>query len=133
MSSTLLLALVLGQVALALAGLALSGLIRQLQVDARRPGALVDRPDQRAAVVRPPELEVMERLVADSITSEATAQRQLEPLLAQLGRHAPGGRVAVEPAPGRDRRRWIAESLITLEDAWGIIPDAGPRRPRRRS
>lgn len=133
MSSTLLLALVLGQVALALAGLALSGLIRQLQVDARRPGALIDRPDQRAVVVRPPELEVMERLVGDSITSEATAQRQLGPLLAQLGRQAPGGRVTVEPAPGRDRRRWIAESLITLEDAWGIVPDAGPRRPRRRS
>lgn len=132
MSSTLLLAVVLGQVALALAGLALSGLVRQLQVDARRPGALIDRPDQRAAVVRPPELEVMERLVGDSITSEATAERQLGPLLAQLGRQAPGGRVTVEPAPGRDRRRWIAESLMTLEDAWGIVPDAGPRRPRRR-
>ncbi len=132
MSSTLLLAVVLGQVALALAGLALSGLIRQLQVDARRPGALVDRPDQRAAVVRPPELEVMERLVADSITSEATAERQLGPLLAQLGRRAPGGRVAVDPPPGRDRRRWVGESIVALERGWGISPDAEAGRPRRR-
>ncbi len=122
MSSTLLLALVVGQVALALGGLALSGLIRRLQVDARRPGALVDRPDQRAAMVRTPELEMMERLVADSITSAATAQRELGPLLAELGRQAPGGRVAVEPAPNRDRRRWIAESIADLERGWGLSP-----------
>lgn len=131
MSSTLLLAVVLGQVALALAGLALSGLIRHLQVDARRPGALIDRPDLRAAVVRPPELEAMERLVGDSITSEATAERQLGPVLAQLGRQAPGHRVTVDPAPGRDRRRWIAQSLGTLEQAWGITTDPHRRRPRR--
>ena len=132
MSSILLLAVVLGQVVLALAGLALSGLIRQLQVDARRPGALIDRPDSRAAVVRPPELEAMERLVGDSITSEATAERQLGPVLAQLGRQAPGGRVTVEPAPGRDRRRWIGESIVALERAWGIAAEVDPRRPRRR-
>jgi len=133
MSSTLLVAVMLGQVALALAGLALSGLIRQLQVDARRPGALIDRPDSRAAVVRPPELEVMERLVGDSITSEATAERQLGPVLAQLGRQAPGGRVAVEPVPGRDRRRWIGEAIAALEAAWGLTPESGSRRPRRRN
>ncbi|MEZ5407463.1 MAG: hypothetical protein R2761_05510 [Acidimicrobiales bacterium] len=131
MSSTLLLAVVLGQVVLALAGLALSGLIRHLQVDARRPGGLIDRPDQRAAVVRPPELEAMERLVGDSITSEATAQRQLGPVLAELGRQAPGGRVTVEPPPGRDRRRWVAQTLTALEAAWGVAADGGARRSRR--
>lgn len=132
MNTLLLLAVVVGQLALAAAGLALSTLIRQLQVDARRPGALVDRPDQRAAVVRPPELEVMERLVADSITSEATAERQLRPVLAELGRQAPGGRVTVDPPPGRDRRRWIGESIVALELGWGISPDAEAGRPRRR-
>ncbi|MDH4075819.1 MAG: hypothetical protein OEY41_01990 [Acidimicrobiia bacterium] len=131
MSSTLLLAVVLGQVVLALAGLALSGLVRQLQVDARRPGALIERPDSRAAVVRPPELEAMQRLVGDSITSEATAERQLGPVLAQLARQAPGGRVTVEPPPGRDRRRWIAETLAALEAGWGITADTEGRRSRR--
>ncbi len=130
MNTLLLLAVVVGQLALAAAGLALSTLIRQLQVDARRPGALIDRADGRVAMIQPPELEAMERLVAESITSEASAEFQLVPVLVQLACDAPGELVTVAP-PGRERRRWITKNLAALEQAWGLATAADQRRRPR--
>lgn len=124
MSPVLLAAVLVGQVALVSAGLALSRVVQALQFDARRPGAIIDRPEQRTPMAVPLELEIMERLVTDAIASEATAAKQLHPVLAELGRDAPGGRLNVPSPPGRDRRRWIVATLPELERAWGIEPPA---------
>lgn len=121
MSPMLLAAVIIGQAALAGGILILSRVIQCLQVDARRPGAIIDQPERRSSMIRPPELELIERLVADAIASDSSAVRQLGPLLTHLGHEAPGGRVDVPP-PERDRRRWLVGLLPELERAWGISP-----------
>jgi hypothetical protein len=120
-SAVLLAAIVVGQVSLALAAVALSRVVHTLQLDARSPGPMVDHPERRLPMLRPPALEAVERLVVDAVASDVVASRQLQPLLGQLGRTAPGGRVVVPP-PGRDRRRWLAEAVAELEVAWDLSP-----------
>ena len=121
MSPVLLTALVVGQVALVVAGYALSRLVQELQVDARRAGAIIDRPERRVPVARPPELEALERLTADALASPAAAA-EIHRLMADLGRRAPGGPVAIIPPGRRARPAWLAANLTELERAWGLPP-----------
>ena len=111
--------LVAGQVALVLTVLALSRVVQTFQVDARKPGPLVERSGRREPVARPPELEKAERLVTDAMASDVTAAGELRPVLADLARRAPGPGLSI-PEPGRDRRRWLADQLTELERAWGL-------------
>lgn len=103
---------------------------RQLQrfpVDSKMPGLLVDVSKRTSFVVRPAELEQLNAVVAESLSSEAVARSKLWPLLAELERDAPRPlTTTVGAAPTRARRhgrsRQLDQRLAELEEAWGLAP-----------
>ena len=102
---------------------------RQLQrfpVDSRRPGALVDVSRESTWVVRPVELEQMNAVVTESLSSEAVARSKLWPLLDELGDDAPASigfptAAASRTGARRARSRRLDERLDDLERAWGLL------------
>lgn len=102
---------------------------RQLQrfpVDTRFPGALVDISRKTSWVVRPVELEHLNSIVTESLSSEAVARSKLQPLLDELGEAAPRrlsksrAAEARRLAGRRARSRRLEERLDELEHAWGL-------------
>ncbi len=105
---------------------------RQLQrfpVDSRFPGALVDITRRTSWVVRPVELEHLNSVVTESLSSEAVARSKLQPMLDELADAAPRRLSKAKPgeasrlAGRRARSRRLEERLDDLERAWGIGED----------
>ncbi len=108
--------------ALILVALGVQVLARYLQrfgTDLRRPGPLVELRRTYLPTLQPADFEHLEGLVADGLVSDAHLDRQLLPLLRELGSNAPGGAVAVERPGRRGRAAWLDDTLTRLEDAWG--------------
>lgn len=117
---------------------------RQLQrhpVDSRRAGALIDTTRRTSWVVRPVELEQLNSIVAESMSSEAVARSKLWPLMDEIEQAAPSRPIATaaaERAGGRQlggkrsRGRRLDDRLTELEAAWGLDRDddrsISPRR-----
>lgn len=102
---------------------ACSRYLGRFPLDARSPGPIIQSIRSSQFVVRPAELEVMERTVAESLASEAVARSKLDPLLDALHADAPhplpDGRSQLRSGPG-DRSRPLASELRDLESRWRI-------------
>ena len=91
-------------------------ILRRHSIDVRRPGPLVERLSNEMSPHAPPELEVIQRVVADSLSSGGYARERLWPLLAELADAAPHptARPVFPPTSG-DRRAWLSEQLDAID------------------
>ncbi len=109
--------------ALLLVALGVQVLARYVQrfgTDLRPPGPLVELRRTHLPTLQPADFEQLEGLVADGLVSDAHLDRQLLPMLRELGTNAPGGPVAVERPSRRGRAAWLDETITRLEQAWGL-------------
>jgi hypothetical protein len=102
---------------------------RQLQrypLDSRRPGPLIDTSRETTWVVRPVELEQLNSIVAESLSSEAVARAKLVPMLDELERATPAGRdsstipATSDTGKRRSRTRLFEDRIGALESKWEI-------------
>lgn len=131
----MMLALVLLALVVTAVGLqVVSRIVQRYSLDARRPDPLIEVTGTKRYAARPPELERLTGIVADSLSSERIAQSHLGPLLESLEADAP--RSSRSPSPGGDRsadgssrqlrkRYQLDQRLDELEAAWGIVDTEG--------
>lgn len=139
MSPVLVLAIVVAVVLIAVGLQVTSRQLQRFGVDSRQPGPLIDTTRRDRWVVRPLELDQLNLVVAESLSSQAVARSKLEPILDRLEAAAPpsptvdrptaAGAVVDGGAGGRlqtrrrSRSRRLDDRLARLELAWGL---AGP-------
>ena len=136
------LALVLVAVGVTAVGLQIvSRLVQRYSIDARRPDPLIDISGSRRYAARPPELERLTGILADSLSSDRIAASHLRPLLESLAADAPrssrtrGGSTdrSADGSPRRLRKRYLLDQrLDELEEAWGVV-EPGSRTGAGRS
>ena len=94
--------------------------VQRFGTDLRPPGPLVELRRTHLPTLQPADFEQTEGLVTDGLVSDSHLDRQLLPLLRDLGATAPGGPVAIERPARRGRAAWLDETLSRLEQAWGL-------------
>lgn len=102
---------------------ACSRYLGRFPLDARSPGPIIQAARSSQFVVRPAELEVMERTVAESLASEAVARSKLDPILDALhaeAPHPPPAGFSRSRAAAGDRTRSLHAELSALEARWRI-------------
>jgi len=123
MSSTLIL-LVVASVVIIVVGIQVSARqIQQFPVDGRGAGTLLATSRERTFTLQPIELERLQAVVSESLSSETVARAKLWPLLDELERSAPSATTTSLPKQGQGRRsrtKHLEARLAALEARWGL-------------
>ncbi len=109
--------------AVVLFGIGIQSLARYVQrfgTDLRSPGPLIELRRTHVPTVQPADFDRLEGIVSDALVSDSHLDRQLLPLLRELGQHAPLGTVTIERPARRGRAGWLDQTLTELEQAWEI-------------
>lgn len=92
--------------------------LQRFNTDLRSAGPLVEIRPAAVPSIQPPDLDRLERLVADALVSDTYVDRELVPLLEQLRETAPTEVPELERPSRMGRSAWLNRSLDSLEWAW---------------